>query len=98
MGFVVGLRGMSVVMSEITGQPFKLLRAGGLGLLNVLIKVAKTVAPGKQELYPAWQGMQYMRDMMEGRAKIDRYDNDRYPGIRWTSVRDLLSEHQAGQG
>jgi uncharacterized protein YbjT (DUF2867 family) len=96
-GDQITARGMSVVMSEITGQPFKLLRAGGTGLLNVLIKVAKTVAPGKKDLYPAWQGMQYMRDMMEGRAKIDRYDNDRYPGMRWTSVRDLLSEHQAGQ-
>jgi hypothetical protein len=88
-------RGMSVVMSEITGHPFKVFRAGGLGLLNILIKVAKTVAPGKQDLYPAWQGMQYMRDMMEGRAKIDQYDNDRYPGMRWTSVRELLSAHQA---
>jgi uncharacterized protein YbjT (DUF2867 family) len=90
-------REMSVVMSEITGHPFRLLRAGGLGLLNILIKVAKTVAPGKQELYPAWQGMQYMRDMMEGRAKIEHYDNDRYPGMRWTSVRELLLEHQANR-
>ncbi len=90
-------REMSTLMGEITGHPFRLLRAGGLGLLNILIKVAKTVAPGKKDLYPAWQGMQYMRDMMEGRAKIDHYDNDRYPGMHWTSVRQLLSEHHAKQ-
>jgi len=90
-------REMSGLMSQITGHPFRLLRAGGLGLLNILIKIAKTVAPGKQDLYPAWQGMQYMRDMMEGRAKIEHYDNDRYPGMRWTSVRELLLEHQASQ-
>jgi nucleoside-diphosphate-sugar epimerase len=88
-------REIAVVMSEISGQPFRLLRAGGLGLLNILIKIVKTMAPGKQELYPAWQGMQYMRDMMEGRAKIEHYDNERYPGMRWTSVRDMLSEYQA---
>ena len=30
-------------------------------MLGTLIKVAITVAPGKKELYPAWQGMQYMQ-------------------------------------
>ena len=34
-------------------------------MLGTLIKVARTVAPGEKELYPAWQGMQYMRNMFE---------------------------------
>jgi hypothetical protein len=56
------------------------------------------VAPGKNELYPAWQGMQYMRDMVEGRAHIAHYDNDRYPGLHWTGVKEMLTAHRAMQG
>ena len=92
-GDQISARQMTAVMSEVSGNQFRLLRAGGLGLLNVLIKVARTVAPGTNDLYPAWQGMQYMRDMMEGRAKVALYDNDRYQGMRWTTVKDMLSTH-----
>jgi hypothetical protein len=64
-------------------------------MLRVLIKVARTVAPKEQELYPPWQGMQYMRNMLDGRAKLDPLDNDRYPDMQWTSARDVLSAHRA---
>ena len=95
-GDQISPRQIATVMSEVTGTKFRLLRAGGLGLLNLLIRIARTVAPGKNDLYPAWQGMQYMRDMMEGRAKINLYDNNRYQGMRWTTVKDMLSSHQHG--
>ena len=87
-------------MSEVTGKKFRLFRIGGLGMLGTLIKVAITVAPGKKELYPAWQGMQYMqymqymRNMFDGRAMLEPLDNYRYPTIRWTTARDVLSAHQ----
>jgi uncharacterized protein YbjT (DUF2867 family) len=84
-------RELTAVVSDVTGREFRLLRAGGLGLLGTLIKVARTVAPGEKELYPAWQGMQYLRNMFEGRAKLEPLDNDRYPGFRWTTVRDVLA-------
>ena len=77
-------------MTDITGLTFGLLNPGGIGLLNTVIKVAKFFNKGKEELYPAWQGMQYMRDMMEGRAVIKSHDNDRYKNIHWTSVKDFL--------
>ena len=60
-------------------------------MLGALIRIARVVAPGGHELYPAWQGMQYMRNMFDGRAKLEPLDNDRYPGIRWTKARDVLS-------
>jgi NmrA-like family len=85
---------MAVVVSEVTGKRFRLFRAGGTGLLGILTRIARTVAPGKKELYPAWQGMQYMRDMLDDRGKIDRYDNDRYPSMHWTSVKEMLAAHQ----
>ncbi len=66
-------------------------------MLGTLIRVARAVTPGKQELYPAWQGMQYMRNMFDGRAKMEPLDNNRYPGIRWTTARDvLLAAHELG--
>jgi hypothetical protein len=57
----------------------------------MLIKAVHAVAPREKELYPVRQGMQYMRNMFDGRAKLEPLDNDRYPGIRWTTVRDVLS-------
>jgi hypothetical protein len=35
--------------------------------------------------------MQYMRDMFDGRAKLEPLDNGRYPGLRWTTAREVLS-------
>jgi nucleoside-diphosphate-sugar epimerase len=94
-GDQVSARELTAVVSEVTGKKFRLLRAGGLGMLGTLIKVARTVAPGGAELYPAWQGMQYMRNMLDGRAKLQPLDNERYPSIRWTTARDVLAAHPA---
>ena len=93
----ISARELAAVLSEVTGKEFRLFRAGGLGMLGTLIKVARTVAPGEKELYPAWQGMQYMRNMFDGRAKLEPLDNDRYPSIRWTTARDVLSARQVSQ-
>jgi uncharacterized protein YbjT (DUF2867 family) len=78
------------IMSDITGLEFGLFSPGGIGLINTLIKVAKFFGGNSKELYPAWQGMQYMRDMMEGRAERNTHDNDRYKNIHWTSVKEFL--------
>lgn len=78
------------IMTEITGKNFKVFRAGSIGLLNVIIKIAKFFSRENGDLYPAWQGMQYMRDMMEGRAVIENHDNKRCKEIRWTSVKEFL--------
>ncbi|MGB9456418.1 MAG: NmrA family NAD(P)-binding protein [Bryobacteraceae bacterium] len=90
-GDQLSARELTKVVSEVTGKAFRLFRAGGLGMLAALIKVARAVAPGEKELYPAWQGMQYMRNMFDGRAKLQPLDNDRYPGMCWTTVRDVLA-------
>ena len=90
-GDQLSARELTALVSEMTGKRFRLFRAGGLGTLGTLIKVMRTVAPGEKELYPAWQGMQYMRNMFDGRAKLEPLDNDRYPSMRWTTARDVLS-------
>jgi len=92
-GSVLSCNDFVGLLSEITGTPYKLLRPGGIELLNFFIKMAKTFAPGKDELYPAWQGMQYMRDMMEGRVELQNsYSNNRYDLVRFKSVKDFLTE------
>jgi nucleoside-diphosphate-sugar epimerase len=93
-GDQLSARELATVASEVTGKKFRLFRAGGLGMLGALIRIARTVAPGKRELYPAWQGMQYMRNMFDGRAKLHPLDNDRYPAIGWTTARDVLAASQ----
>jgi nucleoside-diphosphate-sugar epimerase len=79
-------------MTELTGRPYKVLKPGGLGMFKVLIKVTKFFVPGVNELYPPWQGMQYMHNMYGGITKFEKLDNDRYK-MNWTRAKDILSSH-----
>lgn len=94
-GDVLSAQDLRAVASEVTGEDFKLLRPGGLGLFNFLIKLTKTLTLERGEVFPAWQGMQYMRDMFSGLPKLEPLNNNRYPEIRWTSVREVLTRHLA---
>ncbi len=78
------------LLTELTRKQYKIFRPGSIGLLNFLIKMTRFFSPSENELYPAWQGMQYMRDIMEGRIIFQKYDNDRYSYIKWTSVKEFL--------
>jgi nucleoside-diphosphate-sugar epimerase len=90
-GNQISARELAAVVSEVTGKKFHLLRAGSLGMLATIIKFARTVAPAENDVFPPWQGMQYMRDMFDGRAKLSPLDNDRYPGMRFTTARDVIA-------
>lgn len=93
-GDVATARDLAGIAEEVTGEPFKLFRAGKLSRLERLIRLTKLMVPGKDDVYPPWQGMQYMHDMFEGRAKLTPLDNDRYP-VEWTSIRTLLANRPA---
>jgi nucleoside-diphosphate-sugar epimerase len=84
---------IAAIMTQLSGKKHGLIKAGGVGFLNMMIKIGKTFAPAENDLYPAWQGMQYMRDMVEGRVDISHHDNNRYPEIKWTSIKEVLSAH-----
>lgn len=90
-GDQISIRELASVVSEVTGKKYSLVRLGGLGTLSTLIKVARFVAPGSDEVYPAWQGMQYLRDMLDGRGKAVVLDNDRYPNRHWHTIKDVLT-------
>jgi nucleoside-diphosphate-sugar epimerase len=93
-GDQISAKEIQAVVSEVTGKKFRLFRAGSKGLLGIIIKIARKLAPGKNELYPAWQGMQYMRNMIDERCIPAKLDNNRYPNMHWTSVREVLSEYE----
>jgi nucleoside-diphosphate-sugar epimerase len=94
-GDQLSAREQTALAGEVTGEEFRLFRAGGLGMLGAIIALARTVAPANREVFPAWQGMQYMRNMFDDRAKLAPLDNDRYAGIRWTTARDVLLARKA---
>lgn len=77
-------------MTSLTGTAFRPQRAGSIGLLSLLIRVVRTLTPPSDAVFPAWQGMQYVRDMFSGDGKLRALDNDRYGERTWTSARDVL--------
>jgi nucleoside-diphosphate-sugar epimerase len=90
-GDQISARGLMEVVSEVTGENFRLFHPGGLRRLGMIIKVTRAVLFKSNALYPPWQGMQYMHNMFSGSAKLDPLDNDRYPGMRWTTALDVLA-------
>ncbi len=84
-------RDIALAMQELVGQRYRTQWVGSLGMIGAMIGAAKLFAPGKGELFPAWQGLQYVRDQFGGRAKLEPLDNDRYPDLTWTSIPTYLS-------
>ena len=91
-GDQISARQLAEVVSRIQNKKYRLLYGGGLGMLNVMIKMAKTFSPETDDIYPAWQGMQYMHNMYSGIPKLEPIDNNRYPHLKWTRVSDFLSQ------
>lgn len=97
-GDAPSVRDISKVMTELSGHTYRPLWAGSVTALAVLSRAARLAAPQPAAVFPAWQGMQYMRDMFSGDARLTPLDNDRYPDLRWTSLRErFTSGHLPGQ-
>jgi uncharacterized protein YbjT (DUF2867 family) len=89
-GEVAAIRDLQRIASEVTGEKFGLLRPGGLSAFALMIKVTKALTPASDEVFPAWQGMQYLHNMLSGAVKLNPLDNNRYPEIKWTSISEVL--------
>jgi len=59
--------------------------------LAAMSRVARLAAPQPSAVFPAWQGMAYMRDMFSGQARLSPLDNLRYPDLRWTSLHERFA-------
>ncbi|MEJ5166808.1 MAG: NmrA family NAD(P)-binding protein [Thermoanaerobaculia bacterium] len=91
-GDELSAREIAKLATEISGKKFGLFYGGSLKMLSIFIKILKTLNPAKNKLYPAWQGMQYFKNMFEGKCKLEPLDNSRYPEIKWKKVEDILKE------
>lgn len=89
-GDQLSARSLADMMSELTGEKCRIFRPGGPGLLRAMIKMTKAFTPDSDDLYPPWQGMQYMHNLYAGIAKFESLDNDRYP-MSWTHAREVLA-------
>ena len=90
-GAVVSASDITDVMSEVTGRTYRPQRVGSLRSLDVLIRAARAVAPQEGEVFPAWQGMQYLRDQFAGLVQLTPLDHDRYPDVHRTPLRTVLA-------
>lgn len=90
-GEQISFRDLVHIASDVTGTQFRLLRAGRLGSLKMMIRIMRGLMPGTQAIYPPWQGMQYMHNMCSGLAKLVPLDNTRYPDLTWTTAREVLA-------
>jgi nucleoside-diphosphate-sugar epimerase len=90
-GEVATVRDLQAAAGAATGQRFGRLRAGGLWLLKLMIRITRRLVPAKNEVFPPWQGMQYLHNMFTGLPKFATLDNDRYPGLKWTTLREVLA-------
>lgn len=90
-GDVVSARDLAAVMTRLSDRPYKLLRAGGIGRLDVVIALVRTLSPKTDAPFPVWQGMQYLRDMASGRGKLSPLDNARYGKVDWTRAETVLA-------
>jgi hypothetical protein len=90
-GDVVSPRDLAVLMTRLDGRRWKPFRAGGLERLSMLIRIARALSPQTDAPFPAWQGMQYVRDMSSGRGKLSPLDNVRYDKTDWTRAEAVLA-------
>ncbi|MGN5375658.1 NmrA family NAD(P)-binding protein [Sphingomonas hankookensis] len=90
-GAQVSARDLAALMGEVTGRPYGLLRAGSLATLERMIAVTRRLFPAKDQVFPAWQGMQYLHNMFDGRAPSAPVDNARYD-VAWTDLRRVLDQ------
>ncbi|MCJ2082450.1 NmrA family NAD(P)-binding protein [Methylobacterium sp. J-090] len=90
-GDEVSPRGLAALMTRLDHREWKPLRAGGIGRLSALIGTVRALSPRSDAPFPAWQGMQYLRDMSSGRGKLSPLDNDRYGKTDWTRADAVLA-------
>jgi NmrA-like family len=76
--------------NEIKGIDFKLIPMGSLESLSAHNKKERAANPqGETELYPKWQGSQYMHSMFT--AQNNPLDNKRYEDITWANAQAIIS-------
>jgi uncharacterized protein YbjT (DUF2867 family) len=84
-------RDLARVMSEVTGEPFRVQWAGTTGTLLGMSKAMRRFSREGDEAFPAWQGMQYLVSMYSGDGQLRHVDEALVSGRGWTTARDVLA-------
>lgn len=84
-------RDLAAIMTRLTGRRYRPMRAGSLPGLQRLTGIVRRIFPGKGQVFPPWQGMQYLHNMFSGLAPSAPLDNHRYPGLTWTGIDKVLA-------
>ena len=88
--FQISANDLIKMAKKIKKTDFKLIPMGSLEELSAYNKKLRSENPaGENELYPKWQGSQYMHSMFS--AQNNPSDNNRYADITWTTAEDVLS-------
>ncbi|WP_105032073.1 aromatic alcohol reductase [Arthrobacter ruber] len=96
-GDTVSSRDLAGIMTSLDGEPYRLLYAGGIGPLRLMARTGQALSRDSEDLYPAWQGMQYFGNMFSGDGAFHALDNDRYGVCAWTSAREILEGHRRAE-
>lgn len=92
-GVSVSVQDIADAQTAVQGTKYKPSWLGTVGLMEFLIRTMRLFG-GENDVFPAWQGMQYMVNMMSGAGKLEPLDNDRYPEVAWTKLEDFFREQK----
>ncbi len=90
-GDTVTARQIAECLTRLSGRVYRPMPAGTIRSLGVMIGLGKLFAAKPGDVFPAWQGMQYTRDMFSGAGKLQDLDNARYGERAWVSVEAHLA-------
>lgn len=86
--------GASCVVSALAGLRDVIVETQS-SLLGAAVKAGVPLDPSTPRFLRIAGDQLSARDLLDGRAKLAPLDNTRYPGIHWTTARDVLSASQA---
>lgn len=89
--FQISPNELVAVGEEVKNRKFNFVPMGSMEDFSASNKTERAAHPeGEKELYPGWQGKQYLHSMFS--VQNTPLDNDRYPDVRWTSAIDVISK------
>lgn len=90
-GFQVSPKDLAAIGGEVKGKEFKLVPMGSLEEFAAANKKDRAANPeGEREVFPDWQGKQYLHSMFS--VHHETLDNDRCADVEWTGAKDVISK------
>lgn len=89
----VSIEDIAQAHTNVEGVKYKPNWIGTVGSTELMIRGLRFFG-GENDVFPAWQGMQYMVNMFSGAGKLDPIDNNRYPDVQWTKIEDFFRENK----